>query len=120
MTDQTAIEFALKEEQAAHLQTKEKMGHLLSRNSRQAGELERAKHELDALRTNNIDHPSDVYFMLREILELPQHASLVEAVQNLAEIHSELMKAAPGWRECVSIGDHKWTTDLFSILNLTE
>lgn len=120
MNDQQKLAIALKEEQDAHRQTKEKLGRALSRNSQQAGELDRARLELDALRTGNIDHPSDVYFMLREVLELPRNVSLVDVVTGMAEVHNALMAAAPGWRECVSIGDHKWTTDLFSILNLTE
>lgn len=120
MNEQQKLAIALKEEQDAHRQTKEKLACALSRNSQQAGEMERTKLELDALRTGNIDHPSDVYFMLREVLELPRNASLVDAVTSMAEVHNALMAAAPGWREFVSIGDHKWTTDLFSILNLTE
>ncbi|UJH95946.1 phosphatase [Pantoea phage Nafs113] len=111
---------ALKEEKEAHRQTKEKLGKALARNSVQAAELDRVKHELDALRTGNIDHPSDAYFMLREVLELSPVASLVDTVTSMAETHYKLMAAAPDWHQRVSLGDHKWTTDLFEILNLNE
>ncbi|QAX92299.1 polynucleotide 5' kinase/3' phosphatase [Pantoea phage vB_PagM_LIET2] len=115
---------ALKEEKEAHRQTKEKLGKALTRNSEMKGDLGRIEHELAAYRggidSDGIKSAADIYFQLREEMKLPPHVALADAVARQSEVIDKLMAAAPDWRQRVSLGDHKWTTDLFEILNLNE
>lgn len=90
----TAIETAgeadnLAEEKAAHRQTKDKMGRVLLRDAELTAKIERMEVELNTYRegpdSNGVRAAADVYFMLREELNLPQHAPLVDYVMSMKE-----------------------------------